>query len=174
MVAVNIRPSNSLAPPEKKELARFNNIVAPPSAVPTPELRNPITTNSHLTMLASRLIPRTAVRSAFRTQSALPSIIPAARWRRTYATEAEEKDLVIIGGGVAGYVAAIKAGQEGLKVRLSHLGELILKALCSYLSLRVVGLHVGMGPSVQHLDGGILDLTLQTIYEAEASSGAYC
>jgi len=24
---------------------------------------------------------------------------------------------VIIGGGVAGYVAAIKAGQEGLKVR---------------------------------------------------------
>ena len=30
----------------------------------------------------------------------------------------EEKDLVIIGGGVAGYVAAIKAGQEGLKVRV--------------------------------------------------------
>jgi NADPH-dependent 2,4-dienoyl-CoA reductase/sulfur reductase-like enzyme len=28
-----------------------------------------------------------------------------------------EHDLVIIGGGVAGYVAAIKAGQEGLKVR---------------------------------------------------------
>jgi pyruvate/2-oxoglutarate dehydrogenase complex dihydrolipoamide dehydrogenase (E3) component len=25
--------------------------------------------------------------------------------------------LVIIGGGVAGYVAAIKAGQEGMKVR---------------------------------------------------------
>lgn len=33
---------------------------------------------------------------------------------------AEEKDLVIIGGGVAGYVAAIKAGQAGLKV--SHPG----------------------------------------------------
>ncbi|OAQ66646.1 dihydrolipoyl dehydrogenase, mitochondrial precursor [Pochonia chlamydosporia 170] len=30
----------------------------------------------------------------------------------------DEKDLVIIGGGVAGYVAAIKAGQEGMKVRL--------------------------------------------------------
>ncbi|KAF2477941.1 dihydrolipoyl dehydrogenase [Lindgomyces ingoldianus] len=29
---------------------------------------------------------------------------------------AEENDLVIIGGGVAGYVAAIKAGQAGLKV----------------------------------------------------------
>ena len=31
-------------------------------------------------------------------------------------SRAEERDLVIIGGGVAGYVAAIKAGQEGLKV----------------------------------------------------------
>ena len=30
---------------------------------------------------------------------------------------AAEHDLVIIGGGVAGYVAAIKAGQEGMKVR---------------------------------------------------------
>lgn len=66
-------------------------------------------------MLASRLIPRTAVRSAF-TRSSLPTVaLPT--WRRSYATEAEEKDLVIIGGGVAGYVAAIKAGQEGLKVR---------------------------------------------------------
>lgn len=35
-------------------------------------------------------------------------------------TRPEEKDLVIIGGGVAGYVAAIKAGQAGLKVSLSH------------------------------------------------------
>ncbi|PGH35266.1 dihydrolipoyl dehydrogenase [[Emmonsia] crescens] len=35
--------------------------------------------------------------------------------RRGYATSSEEHDLVIIGGGVAGYVAAIKAGQEGLK-----------------------------------------------------------
>jgi len=29
---------------------------------------------------------------------------------------AANKDLVIIGGGVAGYVAAIKAAQEGMKV----------------------------------------------------------
>ncbi|POS72932.1 dihydrolipoyl dehydrogenase [Diaporthe helianthi] len=65
-------------------------------------------------MLASRLIPRAAVRSAF-TRSSLPTVA-VPRWRRSYATEAEEKDLVIIGGGVAGYVAAIKAGQEGLKV----------------------------------------------------------
>ena len=35
---------------------------------------------------------------------------------RSYATEVAEKDLVIIGGGVAGYVAAIKAGQAGLSV----------------------------------------------------------
>jgi len=28
---------------------------------------------------------------------------------------------LIIGGGVAGYVAAIKAGQEGMKVRNRHL-----------------------------------------------------
>ncbi|PGH16596.1 dihydrolipoyl dehydrogenase [Helicocarpus griseus UAMH5409] len=35
--------------------------------------------------------------------------------RRGYSTSSDEHDLVIIGGGVAGYVAAIKAGQEGLK-----------------------------------------------------------
>ncbi|KAG5287140.1 dihydrolipoamide dehydrogenase [Histoplasma ohiense] len=35
--------------------------------------------------------------------------------RRGYATSSDEHDVVIIGGGVAGYVAAIKAGQEGLK-----------------------------------------------------------
>jgi heterodisulfide reductase subunit A-like polyferredoxin len=35
---------------------------------------------------------------------------------RCYASQAAEKDLVVIGGGVAGYVAAIKAGQEGLNV----------------------------------------------------------
>ncbi|EER37784.1 dihydrolipoyl dehydrogenase [Histoplasma capsulatum H143] len=35
--------------------------------------------------------------------------------RRDYATSSDEHDVVIIGGGVAGYVAAIKAGQEGLK-----------------------------------------------------------
>jgi dihydrolipoamide dehydrogenase len=63
-------------------------------------------------MLSSRLISRTALRS----KAAIPAALPIARLRRGYATEAEQKDLVIIGGGVAGYVAAIKAGQEGLKV----------------------------------------------------------
>ncbi|SPO01321.1 related to LPD1 - dihydrolipoamide dehydrogenase precursor [Cephalotrichum gorgonifer] len=51
------------------------------------------------------------VKEGFVTSPAL-----ASRWSRSYASAAEEKDLVIIGGGVAGYVAAIKAGQEGLKV----------------------------------------------------------
>lgn len=36
--------------------------------------------------------------------------------RRGYASEAPEYDVVFVGGGVAGYVGAIKAGQEGLKV----------------------------------------------------------
>jgi len=71
-------------------------------------------------MLRSLSLPRAAVRSAFKQQSSLPSVVAPvaiARWsKRGYATEAEEQDLVIIGGGVAGYVAAIKAGQEGMKV----------------------------------------------------------
>merc|ERR1712225_28063 len=65
-------------------------------------------------------LPRAAARSAFNQSSSLPTVVAPtsiARWsKRGYATEAEEKDLVIIGGGVAGYVAAIKAGQEGMKV----------------------------------------------------------
>ncbi|KAE9993778.1 hypothetical protein EG327_003283 [Venturia inaequalis] len=58
--------------------------------------------------------PVTSSKLAFRT-SPFPAIQKYTS-RRGYATEAEEKDVVIIGGGVAGYVAAIKAGQEGLKV----------------------------------------------------------
>jgi dihydrolipoamide dehydrogenase len=49
------------------------------------------------------------------------ALVSTASRRASSSTDfelcAEEKDLVIIGGGVAGYVAAIKAGQEGLKVR---------------------------------------------------------
>ncbi|KAL2752180.1 hypothetical protein ACRALDRAFT_2114547 [Sodiomyces alcalophilus JCM 7366] len=70
-------------------------------------------------MLCNRLLPRSTVRSAFRQPSSLPTIVAPtqlSRWRRTYASASEEKDLIVIGGGVAGYVAAIKAGQEGMKV----------------------------------------------------------
>ncbi|KAH7157223.1 dihydrolipoyl dehydrogenase precursor [Dactylonectria macrodidyma] len=68
-------------------------------------------------MLSSRLISR-AARPAFQ-KSSLPVVVSPptlSRWSRGYASASEEKDLVIIGGGVAGYVAAIKAGQEGMKV----------------------------------------------------------
>jgi dihydrolipoamide dehydrogenase len=52
----------------------------------------------------------------------LPLVSRAQTLRRQCRANAcvEEKDLIIIGGGVAGYVAAIKAGQEGLKVRASY------------------------------------------------------
>ncbi|KAK8163658.1 hypothetical protein IWX90DRAFT_455978 [Phyllosticta citrichinensis] len=58
--------------------------------------------------------PLAAPRSAFRHTSSTFYLVD--RSKRGYATEAPEKDLVIIGGGVAGYVAAIKAGQAGLSV----------------------------------------------------------
>ncbi|RFU31975.1 hypothetical protein B7463_g4355, partial [Scytalidium lignicola] len=76
--------------------------------------------NSPDKMLRSLLTPRAIARSAFKQQSSLPSVVApsaiARHSRRSYATESEERDLIVIGGGVAGYVAAIKAGQEGMKV----------------------------------------------------------
>jgi thioredoxin reductase len=39
-------------------------------------------------------------------------------------TFTEDYDVVLIGGGVAGYVAAIKAGQEGMKVGISARSQL--------------------------------------------------
>ena len=48
---------------------------------------------------------------------------------------AEEKDLVIIGGGVAGYVAAIKAGQEGMKVRYARIANSALAPALTHLAL---------------------------------------
>ncbi|KAK3724444.1 dihydrolipoamide dehydrogenase precursor [Vermiconidia calcicola] len=74
------------------------------------------------------LVPRASARSSALRSVATPSsqiarLSPSTSLlqericqRRGYATPAEEKDLVIIGGGVGGYVAAIKAGQAGLKV----------------------------------------------------------
>ncbi|OKL62500.1 Dihydrolipoyl dehydrogenase, mitochondrial [Talaromyces atroroseus] len=70
-------------------------------------------------MFRSMLPARSALRTA-RPQVVVPSpIVPAPSLslfgRRGYASQSDDHDLVIIGGGVAGYVAAIKAGQEGLK-----------------------------------------------------------
>ena len=88
--------------------------------------------------LAGRTISKPLPQTTFQHSFPVSSIYVFGRSRRGYATEsgrpaqfpraqsplvatianlnAEEHDLVIIGGGVAGYVAAIKAGQEGLKV----------------------------------------------------------
>ncbi|KAF7549795.1 hypothetical protein G7046_g8228 [Stylonectria norvegica] len=69
-------------------------------------------------MLSRRLISKATARPPFQ-KSSLPAVVASptlSRWSRGYASASEEKDLVIIGGGVAGYVAAIKAGQEGMKV----------------------------------------------------------
>ncbi|PWY73849.1 dihydrolipoyl dehydrogenase [Aspergillus sclerotioniger CBS 115572] len=70
------------------------------------------------------LLPRATPRAVLRSAGpkavpsnfvAVPSLAVFGRSQRGYASESGEHDLVIIGGGVAGYVAAIKAGQEGLK-----------------------------------------------------------
>ncbi len=44
-----------------------------------------------------------------------PIVQFAGRFTRGFAAAAEQQDVVIIGGGPGGYVAAIKAGQLGLK-----------------------------------------------------------
>jgi heterodisulfide reductase subunit A-like polyferredoxin len=57
----------------------------------------------------------------------LVSRIAASLWTEPYTDcWAEDKDLVIIGGGVAGYVAAIKAGQAGMKVSEHQPGDSIV------------------------------------------------
>ncbi|KAI6834842.1 hypothetical protein KC332_g5845, partial [Hortaea werneckii] len=72
----------------------------------------------------SRLLPRTVARGAFQAQNQTPQILRASpvtshlqgriSQRRGYATPSEEKDLVIVGGGVAGYVACVeKRGSLG-------------------------------------------------------------
>ncbi|KAJ5555225.1 Dihydrolipoamide dehydrogenase [Penicillium sp. DV-2018c] len=68
------------------------------------------------------VLPRAAPRSTLRHvgPKAIPSnfatpMIFISHSKRGYASQSGDHDLVIIGGGVAGYVAAIKAGQEGLK-----------------------------------------------------------
>ncbi|CAD6505054.1 BgTH12-00553 [Blumeria graminis f. sp. triticale] len=71
-------------------------------------------------MFRISLMSRVTTRSILKRSSTLSIITtPPSVYinsTRGFASHAEEKDLVIIGGGVAGYVAAIKAGQEGLKV----------------------------------------------------------
>ncbi|CAG7956808.1 unnamed protein product [Penicillium salamii] len=64
------------------------------------------------------VLPRATPRAALRHVAPKANFAPPMIFigsKRGYASEAGDHDLVIIGGGVAGYVAAIKAGQEGLK-----------------------------------------------------------
>jgi len=65
--------------------------------------------------LAPRAVQR-ATRPVSQKTFCAPNLYFQNRLRRGFASEAAEKDVVIIGGGVAGYVAAIKAGQAGLSV----------------------------------------------------------
>merc|ERR1712000_280836 len=63
------------------------------------------------------------------------SFAPAlSSFARTYAIPKEEQDLVVIGAGPGGYVAAIKAGQMGKKVtcieKRSTLGGTCLNVGC--------------------------------------------
>lgn len=51
-----------------------------------------------------------------RTKPSLQIVSQNLQSRRGYASEASDYDVIFVGGGVAGYVGAIKAGQEGLKV----------------------------------------------------------
>jgi len=55
--------------------------------------------------------------------------------RRSYATPSDPYDLVVIGGGPGGYVAAIKAAQLGFKVRLHP--KLSIKACTNPFPLRL-------------------------------------
>lgn len=66
-----------------------------------------------------QLVPRASSKAVSRTAITYPStslLQSRLSQRRGFATPSEEKDLVVIGGGPGGYVAAIKAAQEGLKV----------------------------------------------------------
>ncbi|KAI5806276.1 hypothetical protein EDC01DRAFT_142324 [Geopyxis carbonaria] len=62
-------------------------------------------------------LPRSSTRSLLRPASS-STYTPSAFYlvpRRGFASETPEHDVVVIGGGPGGYVAAIKAAQEGLK-----------------------------------------------------------
>ena len=75
--------------------------------------------NRMLKPLLPRSVPRSSLSPALRASQSVPfarsRLQIANSLRRGYATPAEDYDVVIIGGGVAGYVSAIKAGQEGLR-----------------------------------------------------------
>ncbi|KAL7892841.1 hypothetical protein HDV64DRAFT_273010 [Trichoderma sp. TUCIM 5745] len=97
-----LRKSNLLTPREAKRLERADALLFDLQTVDNP-LHQFITT-----------LPVTAAQHA-RKPPDTPKCHPHTA-EQAIGVILEEKDLIIIGGGVAGYIAAIKAGQEGMKV----------------------------------------------------------
>ncbi|KAI9797894.1 MAG: dihydrolipoamide dehydrogenase precursor [Piccolia ochrophora] len=126
------------------------------------------------------LIPRAGPRAAVTPYSAPAGFRLLDRSRRCYATEAEEKDLLIIGGGVAGYVAAIKAGQEGLKTacieKRGALGGTCLNVGCipskSLLNNSHLYHQVLHDTKNRGIDVGDVKLNLQQMMKAKDTSVA--
>ena len=65
---------------------------------------------------AHSLPPFCQINSIGLAQSKNAGVLVSTFGSRTYATNADEYDLTVIGSGPGGYVAAIKAAQLGLKV----------------------------------------------------------
>ena len=90
----------------------------------------------------------------------------------------DEKDLVIIGGGVAGYVAAIKAGQAGLKVacieKRGSLGGTCLNVGCipskSLLNNSALYHQIKHDTANRGIEVGDLKLNLAKMMEAKNTS----
>jgi dihydrolipoamide dehydrogenase len=130
------------------------------------------------------LLPRAAPKSVLRsvrgpqTSFRASNIYFQERLRRGYASESEEKDLLIIGGGVAGYVAAIKAGQAGLKVacieKRGTLGGTCLNVGCIPSKSLLNNSH--LYHTILHdtknrgIDVGEVKLNLQTMMKAKETS----
>ncbi|KAF2203055.1 dihydrolipoyl dehydrogenase [Delitschia confertaspora ATCC 74209] len=130
------------------------------------------------------ILPRAAPKSVLQSVRGAQTSFRASniyfqdRLRRGYASEAEEKDLVIIGGGVAGYVAAIKAGQAGLKVacieKRGTLGGTCLNVGCipSKSLLNNSHLYHTILHDTKHrgIDVGDVKLNLATLMKAKETS----
>ncbi|TGZ85272.1 dihydrolipoyl dehydrogenase [Ascodesmis nigricans] len=68
--------------------------------------------------MLKNIIPRASSRPILRPLTSSSTYSPSAYYlvpRRGFASETQEHDVVVIGGGPGGYVAAIKAAQLGLK-----------------------------------------------------------